>query len=61
VVRLTEGDILVFSTDGVNANINDRLLEGVSLQATAERILARGRTGHDDALVLLARYRGAGR
>lgn len=61
VVRLTEGDILVFSTDGVNADINDRLLEGVSLQATAERILARGRTGHDDALVLLARYRGAGR
>lgn len=59
-VPLNEGDTLVFTTDGVGAAIDERLLRGNSLQATAERILARCRTGHDDALVLLARYRGAG-
>jgi hypothetical protein len=61
VIRLNEGDTLVVSTDGVNADIDAHLLEGISLQAMAERILARCRTGRDDALVLLARYRGAGR
>jgi hypothetical protein len=61
VVPMDEGDTLAFTTDGVGTEIDDHLLKGSSLQVTAERILARGRTGHDDALVLLARYRGAGR
>jgi hypothetical protein len=61
VVPITEGDTLVFATDGIRPEIDERLLKGDSLQATAERILARGRAGHDDALVLLARFRGAGR
>jgi len=61
VVPVTDGDTLVFTTDGVNTEIDDRLLKGNSLQAIAERILAGGRTGRDDALVLVARYRGAGR
>ena len=61
VVPMDEGDTLVFTTDGVGTEIDDHLLKGSSLQVTAERILARCRTGHDDALVLLARYRGAGR
>ena len=60
VVPLDEGDTLVFTTDGVGPDIDDRLFKGNSLQVIAERILARCRTGHDDALVLLARYRGAG-
>jgi negative regulator of sigma-B (phosphoserine phosphatase) len=59
VVPVTEGDMLVFTTDGVAANIDDRLLRGESLQAMAGRILARCNNGHDDALVVVARYRGA--
>jgi len=61
VVRVNEGDTLVFTTDGVNPALDDRPLKGDSLRPTAERILARWRAGDDDALVLLARYRGAGR
>jgi serine/threonine protein phosphatase PrpC len=61
VIPMSEGDTLVFTTDGLDPAIDERLLKGDSLQATADRILARCRTGHDDALVLLARYRGASR
>ena len=61
VVPVNEGDTLVFTTDGVSPALDERLLKGDSLKATAERILARSRAGHDDALVLLARYRRAGR
>jgi phosphoserine phosphatase RsbX len=59
VVPVTEGDTLIFTTDGVTANIDDRMLQGHSLQVIAERILARCRNGYDDALALVARYRGA--
>jgi serine/threonine protein phosphatase PrpC len=59
VMPVTEGDILVIATDGVGREIEDRLLHGVSLQAIAERILTRCSTGDDDALALVARYRGA--
>lgn len=61
IVSMSEGVTLVFATDGVGPEIDDRLLEADSLQTAAERILARGRTGRDDALVLLARFRGADR
>lgn len=60
VVPVNEGDTLIFTTDGVNPALDDRLVKGDSLRAAAERILARWRAGHDDALVLLARYRGTG-
>jgi len=59
VVPLEDGDMLIFTTDGVALEIDERILKGDSLQATAERIVERGGTGHDDALVLLARYRGS--
>jgi negative regulator of sigma-B (phosphoserine phosphatase) len=53
------GDILTMATDGVTA---DRAL-GISMQgrieAMADGILADGSKGTDDALVLVARYRGA--
>ena len=61
VVPLAEGDTLVFTTDGVAENIDDRLLQGSSVQVIADRILACGSKGHDDALALVARYKGAGR
>jgi hypothetical protein len=59
VVRVAEGDTLIFTTDGVKNPIDDRLLQGPSLQAIAERILERCGSGRDDALALVARYRGA--
>jgi negative regulator of sigma-B (phosphoserine phosphatase) len=53
------GDILTMATDGVTA---DRAL-GISMQGRlkvmADGILADGSKGTDDALVLIARYRGA--
>jgi len=58
-VPVAEGDTLIFATDGVVASIDDRLLQGPSLQRIAEQILARWRTGRDDALALVARYRGS--
>jgi serine/threonine protein phosphatase PrpC len=61
VVPLTEGDILVFTTDGVGTDINSSLLRGSSVQAIAERILAQCSSGRDDALALVARYRGVPR
>jgi len=61
VVTVAEGDMLIFTTDGVKPGIEDRLLRGQSLQAIAERILVRSRSGRDDALALVARYRGAAR
>ena len=58
VVPVCEGDTLVFTTDGVAADIDDRLLQGTSVHSIAERILTYRQTGHDDALALVARYRG---
>ena len=61
VVPVTDGDTLIFTTDGVRASIDDRFLHGPSLQAIAEQILVHYRSGRDDALALVARYRGARR
>jgi negative regulator of sigma-B (phosphoserine phosphatase) len=55
---LVPGDALVFTTDGVRsgaAGIFDRRADA---QTNAERVLADSRIGRDDALVLVARYRG---
>jgi serine phosphatase RsbU (regulator of sigma subunit) len=59
VVPVSEGDMLVFTTDGVADEIDNRLLQGSSVQMIAERILAHGYKGHDDALALVARYKGS--
>jgi phosphoserine phosphatase RsbX len=61
VIPVNDGDTLVFTTDGVDPALDERLLKGDSLHTIAQRILARCRAGQDDALVLLARYRGIGR
>ena len=61
VVPLTEGDTLVFTTDGVVENIDDRVMRGSSVQVIADRILAHGNKGRDDALALVARYKGEAR
>jgi serine phosphatase RsbU (regulator of sigma subunit) len=61
VIPVSEGDTLVFTTDGVTEDIDDRVLQSSSLQGIADRILAYGSKGRDDALALVARYRGATR
>jgi serine phosphatase RsbU (regulator of sigma subunit) len=61
VVPVTDGDTLILATDGVRASIDDRFLHGPSLQAIAEQIVVRYGSGRDDALALVARYRGTTR
>jgi len=57
-VSVGAGDTLVLATDGV-AHQSLQLLNHLAPQANADRILATGRKGNDDALVLVARFRGA--
>jgi negative regulator of sigma-B (phosphoserine phosphatase) len=58
VVSVSDGDTLVFTTDGVSADIDERLLQDTSVHNIAERILTHRHTSHDDALALVARFRG---
>jgi negative regulator of sigma-B (phosphoserine phosphatase) len=53
------GDILTMATDGVAAERALCISMQGRLEAMADGILAKGSKGTDDALVLVARYRGA--
>lgn len=58
VASLRPGDVLMFTTDGVDhATVQELPMLG-ELQPIADAALARGNKGIDDALVLLVRYRG---
>ena len=57
VLPLSPGDTLVLMTDGLSREVFRSLDRSVSPQQAADRILRRHRTGRDDALVLVARYR----
>lgn len=61
-LALEAGDILVFLTDGIDPGEDWRgeLGRGIRPQTAAERMVARHARSHDDALVLVARYQGAG-
>jgi hypothetical protein len=61
VVPVAEGDTLIFTADGAEPGIEDRLVPTQSLQAIAEGVLASRRDGRDHALAVVARYRGAAR
>lgn len=52
-----QGDTLILSTDGVRGDIADHAFARGPIDAIARDILERGRTGRDDALVLVARLR----
>lgn len=54
------GDVLVLATDGISRSTLTVVDHLSSAQANADRMLAEGSTGTDDALVLVARYRGLG-
>jgi negative regulator of sigma-B (phosphoserine phosphatase) len=57
---VTPGDILIMVTDGVTPQRALHASLHGDLPAIADGILASGCKGSDDALVLVARYRGAG-
>jgi phosphoserine phosphatase RsbX len=60
VMPVGPGDTLVLATDGVAPRFTGSFVPEVALQASADRLLAEHATGHDDALVLVARvWRGS--
>jgi len=61
VLPLAAGDLLVFATDGIRDAFSDGLQFEAPPQQLAEHILNQHGKGTDDALVLVARYRGGTR
>ncbi|MFL5827212.1 MAG: SpoIIE family protein phosphatase [Thermoleophilaceae bacterium] len=58
-LEIGEGDTLVFASDGVRTSFIPGLDASGDVQEVANRILERHGKGTDDALVVVARYRGA--
>ena len=58
MIPIGRGDLLVFVTDGIDESFAQEVHVKESLPALARRILDRHAKGHDDALVLVARYLG---
>ncbi len=58
VFPIERGDTLFFATDGIRSDFAETLSALENPQRAAERILQGYRTGTDDALVLVARFRG---
>jgi len=61
VVPLARGDVLILATDGIREGFSDGLQFEAPPQQLAEHILSQHGKGTDDALVLVARYRGGTR
>jgi len=57
-MAVSAGDILVFATDGISRSFSDNLKIQDSPQRLAEEIGSKYALGTDDALVVVARYRG---
>ena len=58
LLTLAPGDTLIMTTDGIDADFKENIRRGTSPQDLAEQICAAFAKGNDDALVLVARYRG---
>ena len=61
VLPLMPDDTLVIVTDGITPEFSDQLTLHHDPQRIADEILEKYRNGHDDALVVVARYRGGER
>jgi phosphoserine phosphatase RsbX len=61
VVPIAAGDVLILATDGIREGFSDGLPLDAPPQQLADHILSRHAKGTDDALVLVARYRGGAR
>jgi serine/threonine protein phosphatase PrpC len=57
---VSPGDTLILASDGVRSGFTDAIPRDAPPQQLADQILARHSKGTDDALVLVARYLGAG-
>ena len=57
--RNVTGEVLIMTTDGVDAHFQFALPKLETLQEAADDILRRFSSGADDALVVMLRYRGA--
>jgi serine/threonine protein phosphatase PrpC len=57
-LAISQGDVLVFATDGLRSNFTEDLFLDGSPQEIADHVMARHRRGSDDALVLVVRYDG---
>lgn len=57
-IQLFKGDVLVLATDGIHYEFASKLHIGPSAHEIANNILAKHGKGTDDALVLVAKYRG---
>ena len=60
VVAVSAGDTLVFATDGLRSEFVTGLRSNISPERHATELLAQYGKATDDALVLVARYLGAG-
>lgn len=58
VLPVMTGDTLIFATDGLDSDFTEGVFLGDSPQRLATRILAQHGKGTDDALVLVARWKG---
>ncbi len=58
ILSLGPGDLLLLATDGLQGDFGQALNRTRAPQAMADSILTRCRKGTDDALILVARYRG---
>jgi len=58
VLPIAQGDTLFFATDGIRHEFVDSLSAPENPQRAADRILRLYRTGNDDALVFVARFKG---
>ena len=58
VLPVAPGDTLIFATDGIKDGFAEQLPADATPQQQADYILTRHGKGTDDALVLVARYRG---
>jgi len=58
-VAVSQGDLLIFTTDGIRGEFAEGFQWGYLPPPTAERILADHAKTTDDALVVVARYVGA--
>lgn len=58
VLRIAQGDTLIFATDGIRRDFVESLSARENPQRAADRILKEYANGSDDALVLVSRFTG---